>query len=446
MRRRPAAHRRGGAACGLLLLLSAVPAAAQSLSQRGFVEARTTAYPQATPEDATRLVADFVVREEASWRPVPWLTLAGGFDARADTHGRAERSWTVDWSDRGARRPVLSVRRLSAAARRHGLTLEVGKQFVRWGKADVLNPTDRFAPRDFMEVVQNDFLGITAARLIWERGPDTLDAVWAPRFTPSRVPLLGDRWGGLPGGLSLAGLAAARVGLVDVGPTYPSRSQAGIRWNHVAQGYEFSLSAYDGVNHLPRFDARTIQLPVPLLPGGGSGSGAAAILELGRRYPRMRMVGGDAAVPLRWLTLKAEAAWFTSPDRDADDYGIYVLQAERQTGEWFLVAGYAGEVVGRHRETAAFATGGEGFALDRGLTDTFLGRASYTIDVNRSLAFEGAVRRSARGGWVKAEYSQAVGQHWRVTTRVNAIGGRASDFLGQYRRNSSLDLVLRFSF
>ena len=39
------------------------------------------------------------------------------------------------------------------------ITVVAGKQFIRWGKADILNPTDRFAPRDFMEVVDNEFLG-----------------------------------------------------------------------------------------------------------------------------------------------------------------------------------------------------------------------------------------------------------------------------------------------
>ena len=37
-------------------------------------------------------------------------------------------------------------------------TIEVGRQLVRWGKADILNPTDRFAPRDFLNVVHNEYL------------------------------------------------------------------------------------------------------------------------------------------------------------------------------------------------------------------------------------------------------------------------------------------------
>jgi hypothetical protein len=165
-----------------------------------------------------------------------------------------------------------------------------------------------------------------------------------------------------------------------------------------------------------------------------------------RLYPDMRMAGGDLAIPLRWFTIKSEAAYFRTNDPGTDDYVMYVVQFERQTGEWILVAGYAGEAVTEGRSSQSLTEGPASQAFDRGLTRTFLGRASYTIDVNRSLAFQGAVRQNGRGFWLQAEYSQAFGQHWRGTIRLNAIGGAQNDFLGQYRRNSSLDLLLRFSY
>ena len=55
------------------------------------------------------------------------------------------------------------------------------------------------------------------------------------------------------------------------------------------------------------------------------------------------------------------------------------------------------------------------FAPDRGLTKTFLGRAGYTIDTNRSVALQTVVRQNGAGMYVKPEYTQAFGQHWRVT-------------------------------
>ena len=75
-----------------------------------------------------------------------------------------------------------------------------------------------------------------------------------------------------------------------------------------------------------------------------------------------------------------------------------------------------------------------------------LGEASYTIDPNRSVAFEGAIRQNGDGGYTKLEYSQARGQHWRATIGGTLIRGEPGDFLGQYRRNSHVSVALRYSF
>ena len=115
------------------------------------------------------------------------------------------------------------------------------------------------------------------------------------------------------------------------------------------------------------------------------------------------------------------------------------MQLERQTGEWVLVGGYAGEAVTSRRAPSTFAP-------DRGTTRSLVGRASYTIDPNRSVALEGAVRQNGRGAYAKAEYSQARGQHWRATVTGTLIRGEPDDFLGQYRRNSHLVLSVRYSF
>src|SRR5207237_2584754 len=116
------------------------------------------------------------------------------------------------------------------------------------------------------------------------------------------------------------------------------------------------------------------------------------------------------------------------------------LQLERQYGEWFFVGGYAGEAITHHGLRAA------DFAPDRGLTKTLLGRAGYTIDANRNIAFEAAVRQKGDGVWVKSEYSQLVGQHWRMTLNFTLIRGEVGDFLGQYRRNSHALLVVKYAF
>ena len=134
----------------LAILLAALVTAragwSQTISQRGFVEARGTGFAQEAPNDPTRAVADLLVREEVFVRPAPWLRFAAGADLRANSHDQVEDCWRIDFTDRGRLRPRVSIRRAAVTISKGPLTIDVGKQFIRWGKTDIVTPTDRFAP------------------------------------------------------------------------------------------------------------------------------------------------------------------------------------------------------------------------------------------------------------------------------------------------------------
>jgi hypothetical protein len=401
-----------------LVLSSATRLAAQGFSYRGFMDARGSLFPQNTSNDRRNLVGDVLVRGEAFVKPASSIQFAAGVDARANTYDQVDYSWRFDLRDRRTLRPALSVRRLAATVVRGPATVDIGKQFIRWGKTDIVTPTDRFAPRDFLNVIDSEFLAVTGARAMFQWDAETIDLVWVPWFTPSRIPLLNQRWTAEPP-------AMEPLRFVDANVPLPKKPQSGVRWGHAGGGYELSLSFFSGFNHLPDIEARLGPLP--------------ATIAVSRHYARIRAYGVDVAIPTRWLTIKGETVYSTTSSRTADEYVLYVLQIERQTGEWLIVGGYAGELVTAARSPVTFAP-------DRGLTRSLVARASYTIDTNRSAAVETAVRQNARGAYVKGEFSQARGQHWRVTAAVALIRGQADDFLGQYRRNSHVTLMLRYSF
>jgi hypothetical protein len=401
----------------LCLLLAAVPLCAQTFSQRGFLDVSTFLYPQTAPGDSGRVVSEALLRWEPSVRAGNNWSFYGALDARTDTHRQVERDFRLDWQDRSLQRPAFSLRRASAAYHRGGWNFEVGKQFIRWGKADILNPTDRFAPKDFLNVANSDFLGVTAARATYERGSNTLDLV-VSRFTPARVPLLNQRWSGLPS-------EATAVPIEQFPAQFPTRAQVGARWSHLGRGYEFSAMFFDGNHYLPLFDIGFTVAPPTIVTEPV--------------HPRLRQYGGDAAVPLRWFTVKGEAGWYSSATRQADEYVLWVVQLERMWGEWSFVGGYAGEVVTARRNPF-------GFAPDRGMAKAFLARASYTIGPRRSLAVETAVRQDGEGSWLKGEYSHLLGRNWRAVAAFTWIRGSQQDFIGQYNRNSHALLGFRYSF
>jgi hypothetical protein len=385
------------------LLAIALPAAAQ-FSQRGFLEATTFLYPDTAPNDSSHAVGESLFRYEAFYKLTD-LRFVAGVDARYDTHQQTGTDFS--FFDRTRQRQVVGVRRLSAAYSRGKLTIEAGKQLIRWGKTDILNPTDRFAPRDFLNVVDADFLPITAVRATYGSQADTIDVVFSPRLTPSRIPLLNQRW-------------APPIPLREAKPDFPGATQYGARWNHIGALAEYSFSFYNGFDNLPLFR---------LTPQ----------LTLQRFYPQLRMYGADAAVPLGPVTVKAEAGYFTSTNPQSDEYVLWVVQLERQAGEWSFAGGYAGEATTDHRSTFQFSP-------TRGFARSLVGHASYSIDTNRSVTLEAVVRQNGAGAWLRAEYSQAFGQHVRATAGYALIRGDPTDFIGQYQLNSHVLVTIRYSF
>ena len=192
------------------------------------------------------------------------------------------------------------------------MTLDVGKQFIRWGKTDIVTPTDRFAPRTFLNVIDTEFLPVTGVRGGVRLGEARSRRVGAALHAEPH-PLLDQRWAVTPPGVP----GADRRDRTDRSAV---RSADGMRWSHVGSRLEYAFAFFDGFNHLPDIE------PVPPTRRDDS-------LALVRsRYPSLRSVGGDVAVPTPWFTIKGEAAYFTSATPRTDEYVLYVVQLERQAG------------------------------------------------------------------------------------------------------------------
>ena len=402
----------------VVLSACAASASAQTFEQRGFVEGKGRYFPQTVPQDDAHGVADLLAREEVFWTPAEWFDADAGIDFRANSHDEVEDEWRFDVDDRTAQRPRLALRRAAVNLAAGAFSVKAGKQFIRWGRADILNPTDRFAPRDYLTVLDTDFLAVTGVRPSFKVKDETFEVVVVPRMTPSRIPLLNQRWAVAPP--ILAGLP-----LVDLGADIPEGTEYGARWAHTGSSFELALTFFDGFNDLPNLSGT----PLSSQPAIG----------VTKSYPAIRSYGADFAIPTSWFLIKGEVVSFDSTDDTSDEYVLYVIQLERQVGEWSIVGGYAGESVSEQRQPFVFAP-------DRGIAKSFLGRVAYTVDPRRTFAVEGAVRQEATGAFVRGEYTQTFGAHWRMTIAGVGVGGEADDFLGQYEKNSNATLGLRFSF
>jgi hypothetical protein len=71
------------------------------------------------------------------------------------------------------------------------------------------------------------------------------------------------------------------------------------------------------------------------------------------------------------------------------------------------------------------------FGIDRGFAKSFIGHEGLTIDAHRNLNVDAVIRGG--GSFMRFEYSQLLGPHWRATGGLAWVRGVFAYFLGQYR-------------
>jgi hypothetical protein len=212
--------------------------------------------------------------------------------------------------------------------------LRLGRQKISWGQLDDLQPTDHVNPEDVTEFIFRPELerkiGVPAARLAGYSGPWTLELVWSPFYTAYRFPDREDRW--FPPLLRVPERVATPFGRVPVRTRYPdvdapphtlASSEAGARVTRFVRGAEMSATVFHGWDKTQTFSARGT---ATLRPTGIPTAPVAPRIDLDvvPAIHRITVAGGDLAVPIWLLALRAEAAWIHGrfhPVRVLDEVG-----------------------------------------------------------------------------------------------------------------------------
>ena len=382
----------GVALVRVLSAAGATPAAAQTLSQRGFVEGRAFA----VPAGRARTIEQRRRRPAGARRS---LRQAGRLAAVRRRPRPPRRTRTIRSTTAGASTSAiaarcgraLSVRRLDrdgharpAHRRRRQAVHPLGQD--RHRHADRPLRAARLPERHRHRVPRRH----RRPRRRASSAPHTFEAVWVPRFTPSRIPLLDQRWTALPP-------TPAPITVVDVGAVFPTARRRHSLEPRRATRLEYSLSFFDGFNHLPNIDAR---------------AGAAA-----RRVQARAPLSDDAIVRRRrgradaaGSRSKAKAAYFTSTIRRRPTSTCCTWSSwSARPASGCSSAAMPAKRVTRPRASATFRARPR---ADAGRSSAARRTRSIRIAASRSKA---RCAQNGDGVYVKAEYSQARGQHWRAT-------------------------------
>jgi hypothetical protein len=365
------------------------------------------------------------IKKKLSWR--------GAFDFQLDTHKNVDRGRWADLAQRGIRQPAGAVSEFYLDARLGHVDLRLGRQQIRWGRADGFNPTDNIISYDYIDTFADERLAVTALKADAYFRRANIEGIWIPFYTPTRLPILGQRW--------FPKLPASAQGYDltyrdQAGPV-PARTlgngQWGVRYNQVRSRGEFSFSYFDGFDDIPFF--RPAISPQPIVPP----ERPRAQISLNREYYRVHVAGFDFASDLGPIGIRGEAAYFDQTDPNNLDHALYVLGVDKTWGDWFVILQYAGQSVnGRIIGQAVFP--------DLGLRSTLIYRVERTLGSSRSVEIKGAFRLRDGDFLLQPMYTVALSNSWRLKLGATVFVGPKTTYLGQYQDSSHLNLQLRYSY
>ena len=387
-------------------------------SYRGFLDNSMVYYPRTTADDQVQFVNETLLRVEGTLALPGGFGLSAGFDARTDSDNQVTRAWRFSWDDRTAQRPPFSLRTMSFHYARGPFRIEAGKQILHWGQMDFSSPTDKLAPRDYLNPASADYLGAFAVRAIVDTGPRSLELIYLPRFTPSRIPLVDRRWLILPA--EFDGYSYHSQGV-----QYPGGGEVGVRYHQIVSPYEFSLCYFEGFKTLPTFlyDKDPINLN----------------LNYQTLYPKMRMVGADFTAPWHGLLWKVESAYINSASPYLAGTWTYAVQAEKTGDKWQWAVELAGDKLTEAKRPNTLD-------LDRATRDAVSGHAAWTPNPRQTVSAEWFVHPDGGAFVTRILYSRNLYSTFRASGGFLWIGGNHSDPLARYNVNSYLTLQLRYSF
>ena len=182
--------------------------------------------------------------------------------------------------------------------------LRLGKQFIFWGTADWINPTDNINPWDYKNIsaeIEDYRIPVNAAKLDLYLGNSKLEGIAVFHFLPNKVPM---RFPEKMGHLTVE----------EKDPVLPegklSNTELGLRFSSQLASVDFSLSYFRGFSKFPSVVFH------PVFDGYLPGPVSMAVIP---RYDRIQVFGADFVTTRERFAFKGEGAYFLTADRSGTD-------------------------------------------------------------------------------------------------------------------------------
>jgi hypothetical protein len=342
----------------------------------------------------------------------------------------------ASWQDQGAADGTSGrVREAYVDFDAEPFSVRAGRQIIAWGRADRINPTDSFSPRDFTLLVPDDEQqrnGIDALRLRYAINPAlSLTAIVAKsqaNVTPQ---------GSLPPNLVLA--------------EPPRETEWALKLDHSGSGVDWSVSYFDGLSRAVRYRVDFTNPRAPLFRGD---------------VERVQKLGADFAVAQGAWTLRGEIAHArlrpdTGPTCTACPSGARRVTSAVLGGDvdFAETMNFNVQVFANLKEDFADASGLTGvrealaLGLNRLNTDYATREAGVTLRLsdrllNDKLRWEISAVLDLTGNSyaIRPRLSYAVNDHIRLTAGLDRFEGPTQSYFGALAKNSTVFAIVSWVF
>jgi hypothetical protein len=325
------------------------------------------------------------------------------------------------------------------------LYINLGKQAIRWGKGDEVNPTDNFTPEDWTEYLNlsraERKMPVWMTKLNYSFYPYRLQAIWLPFFVPSRIPEAGSDWEPYI-------YRRYRSSPLPITIKRPERPAKSLENSVTAIKLTKSTSSFDiSLSYAYHYD----ELPSLHLSMSGIGPPPFFIpqYEVSQRYHRQHTIGSDFETVMGKVGLRAEFAYtiddlFLSYSPQRPDT---IVEKDVATSIVGLDYTFANDIYANVQYLFQCIPDHEKDMVNRSYEDSFIARVSRKF-LHDTLLLE----ISSRICLFEPDYYYEFKCEYDINDSLKATVGYAQFFgpddgtFGQYDENDQIFANLKYSF
>lgn len=316
--------------------------------------------------------------------------------------------------------------------------LRAGKQQIIWGKAEGVFITDIVSPKDLSEFLLRDFdeirMGVTSLKAGYYFGNNTLEAVWAPVFTPTRMPEEGSIWSPT---LSFPITPTFDYSSSEVNKSLEN-SEVFIRFSSMGSKADFEIVGGYFWNDDPAMHITRIMDPESMQLTG---------LTVMPEHHRLSMAGMSISMPLGPLVIRGEGGYysgkyFQTEALTARDATIEKDYLHYMAGLDYTLAGIRLSTQFIREYIPQYETGIRNEEFET--TMTFLAKKDFLRE-RLWLELFAYVGINNKDALIRPKISYSFADGFDIQAGANIFTGTEGRF-GQYNDNDMIYMKLKYSF